>query len=211
MRIESLNNSKFFTKEDSPFRLEIQPGHDKICVITGPNASGKSLVRKMLHNYHKDANELYMHFSMSGRTSSGIMSGMIYGTEMDESTGANSVSLFLKLFSSNLDRKEPFAVMLDEPEIGCSDETAYSMGKYLADRLASLESNEFLKAFYVVSHSRFFLEPLLSINPTHLRLAADGMTLGSFVSRKVEIVDLEQIKKVGRQGWSWVDNQIRNK
>lgn len=207
-RVDSIRASKFFNG-DSPFCLEVQPGHGKLCVITGPNASGKSLIRKILHNYHADAKESYIHFSMAARTSGGIMNGMMYGTERDESTGANSVSLFLKLFSRNLDRTEPFAVMLDEPEIGCSDEAAYSMGKYLADRSAPLENNEFLRAFYIISHSRYFIEPLLSLNPTHLRLDADGMTLESFVSRRVEAVDLEAIKETGHDRWSWVQRKLR--
>ena len=118
--IENILNGRWF-KEPSPFRCKLEKNHSKLCVITGPNASGKSLLRKILHNHHHDKKIEYIVTSQEKRcASSGIERVLIYGSDEDESTGCNSIKTLLKVIKTGKSRESSFSIMLDEPEIGCS-------------------------------------------------------------------------------------------
>lgn len=199
--LEMLNDiaSSILFTNDSPFRMSIQPGNGKLIVITGDNCSGKSLLRKLLHCDYDDNKIKFMHFSQAGRSRSGIERQFIYGTEEDDSTGHNSVKLINRLFRY-LSNDEPTAVLLDEPEIGCSEELQLSIGNYLLDNMEAINNTV---AFYVITHSRLIASRLLTVNPTHVRMGSE-LTLKQYCEREVIPADLESFANRNSVGWSFL-------
>lgn len=194
-------------KPPSLFRCSVQWGHPRVCVITGPNGSGKSLLRKSIHNRYHERKMHYIHLSQEGRcTSSGLQRVWVYGSEEDESTGYNSVKMLLNMIRSGQQHDRPFGVMLDEPEIGCSEEVQAAIGQRLVRDLPTMPS---LHGLYVITHSREVVQGLLPLNPTHWRLSDDGMTLNEFVTRSVVAADLERVIQTGRDNWHAVNAVLR--
>ncbi len=204
--IEDIVASRWF-RDPSPFRCRVDWGHPRLTVITGDNASGKSLLRKILSNEYRDQGIEFIHTSQTGRARSGIERMFIYGSEEDDSTGFNSVRTLLGVLRTARERTGPVVIMLDEPEIGCSDETAAALGQRLARDLDGLSN---LHACYVVSHSRCLVRPLLGLAPTHWRLSEQPMSLEAWVDRPVSPeAPLEGLVALGRERWRAVQRIVK--
>ena len=204
--ISSVAASRWF-QDPSPFKCAVQPGHSRLCVITGPNASGKSLVRKILAARYRQMGTEYIHTSQEKRSSSsGIQRVFIYGDEAEDSTGFNSVKMVLTAIQTGQGREKPFGLMLDEPEIGCSEETAAALGIRVA---RDLDSMSLLHGLYVITHSRALVMRLLPLEPTHLRLEDDlSLTTWAFrLTRPVE--SLEDLVKTGQDRWRAVQGMLK--
>lgn len=200
--IKGIVEGRWF-KEPSPFRCSLQIGHPKLCVITGKNASGKSVIRKILHNHHDDHKLKYMVLSQEGRCASGGFERLfLYGTEKDESTGYNSVKMLLKAIQSGQSWEQPFGMMIDEPEIGCSEETQAAMGLRIARDFDTLPQ---LNGMFIITHSRQLVKNLLSVKPTHWRLEEDGLSLEQWVEREVVPCDLEALLSEAKEKWHLVN------
>jgi hypothetical protein len=110
--------------ENSPIIANIRYSNPKVCVITGPNVSGKSLLRKIINVHHRENKVEFIHLSQAGRCESGIMKSMIYGNEQDDSTGYNTLKTMLTAIKTGISRENSFTLFFDEPEIGCSESRA---------------------------------------------------------------------------------------
>lgn len=204
--IKTISEGRWFS-EPSPFCCAVQYAHPKICIITGPNMSGKSLLRKILHARHHDAGMFYAHFSLAGRTSGGIGSCMMYGSEQDESTGYNSIGTIEGAFRTGVKQEEPFGMTLDEPEIGCGEELQAAFGLKIQKEWDTMPQ---LHGLYVITHSRQIAKYLLPLNPTHWRLATDGLTLEQWIHRPiVPVQSLEELKTIGIDRWRQVEKMLK--
>jgi hypothetical protein len=207
--IEMLEDAQKF-KVMSIFEHQLQPANPKLCIVTGKNVSGKSLLRKVLHNCHHDANVEYIHLSQSARCGNGglgAMRSMVYGSEIDDSTGYNSTSVVTTALKTGASRDKPFSLMLDEPEIGCSEELSAALGVRIVRDFDTLTN---LVGMIIVTHSRQLVKHLLPLNPTHLRMANDGMTLEQWVNREiVPVASLEDLKDEGHKKWGEIEKIIR--
>lgn len=188
------------------FKADLQIGSPKLCVITGNNTSGKSVLRKILHLHHDKQKVEYIHLSQSGRShSSGLFRVAVYGSEEDESTGYNSSQLVTKAIKNGQQREKPFSLMFDEPEIGCSEELALSLGMYLADKI---ETMPHLAGMFVVTHSRQIVKALLPLNPTHFRMGGDQITLEQWMNREISPISIEELQNLGIERWRAVQQII---
>lgn len=206
--VSSIITGPWFSDRGSPFCCEFTPGSSRLVLITGPNVSGKSVVRKLLHNYAVEQQWLSISLSQEGRTqSSGLERLMLYGVESADSTGYNSIRQFLRCLQrlqATQCHEKPCVVVLDEPEIGCSEETQAAIGERLAAALACPGSMPALKAIFVITHSRELVRHVMPAAPSHWRLCGDAMTLSQFVSRAVVPTDLEQLVRDGKDNWAKV-------
>lgn len=114
--------SAVFAGEDSPFRASLSESDPRIVLIVGENASGKSLAFRLLQQICGDHSIVAIDLSIRTRAGlgRGEMSHMkrafMYGDEYERSTGATSASVVRRAFA-NLDREQPAALLMDEPEL----------------------------------------------------------------------------------------------
>jgi len=195
--IEQIVDSHWF-RDESPFRASFQRESERVCIITGPNASGKSLVRKLIAG-RIDKGLKYMHFSQAGRTKGGIVRSSIYGDEQEDSTGYNTVKILTRL--SRMESTGKCVILFDEPEIGCSEEVQAAIGETLHDTISNLPDVEQL---FIITHSRLIVRAMIDIHPSHLRLSSDGMTLDQYVNRLVVPASLDRLVEQNDRGWRYV-------
>lgn len=198
--LDLIKDTKWFS---GPMKMHIHQGNEKLVVVTGSNASGKSLLRKILTNRYKDKNIEVIHLSMSSRASSGFERVVIYGSEDDDATGYNSIKTFLKAIETSISRTNEHIIIFDEPEIGCSDEVAMALGQRLFDNINSMTC----KVVYVISHSRKLVEQLAPFNPTHISLGVD-QSLQDWLKRDIIPANLEQVLETGRINWKFVQGKL---
>lgn len=205
--VETVAQGRWF-KDPSPFRVTFEKKHPVISVVTGPNASGKSLLRKVLSAICNDQKTEYIALSQCGRREGGIMNALIYGNDEDESTGTNTVDTFLKMIGTVQRRSHPVVVFLDEPEIGCSEEIQVALGERIVRDMDTMPN---LVAMFVVTHSRQLVRPLLQIDPSHIRMD-DDMTLREWVDRPVaSFGELELLKALANKRWGIVSKMRQQK
>ncbi len=192
--VHKMLHGPFFSGLDAPLIGQYERGQGVLAFITGQNACGKSLVRKMLSTYYHDDKIEYLHISQEGRScSSGLQRAMIYGDEGEDSTGYNSVKMTLKALTSSKNRTQRHAIFLDEPDIGLSDEYAVSLGMRIAEYCSN--PNPLLEGFWVVTHNKKLIQPVAK--PHHLRLG-DCKTLKEWMEESIIPADLEDLLRRGK-------------
>ena len=209
--IEEIISCRWFSGENAPFACDFTLQNPNLILITGPNASGKSLLRKILHGRVNKKDMIYVNTSQQGRCTGGIERAFIYGSEAEESTGFNSIKQIKKCFNSIKQYEKPCVVMLDEPEIGCSEEVQAAMGIRIADELSRIEDIPMLQCFFIITHSRQLVKYISSANPSHWRLSGDNMTLEQFVNREIAPADLDKITEESNEKWRAVAKMIEER
>jgi energy-coupling factor transporter ATP-binding protein EcfA2 len=179
-----------------PVKCHYYPGDERLLVVTGENASGKSLVRRALTKFSRQDGLQVMDISPEGKARGGIVGAMIYGTEEDRSTGSNSARTIKKAIQTARARQEPHLIVLDEPDAGLSDEYAAGAGQAIAEFCASCP--EMTKMVVVVSHRRALVSELASVSPSQLCLGGCP-PLKEWLSRPVLAKSLEQLLEADKK------------
>lgn len=206
--IELLKEAQNFRVMKNVFPNQLTEANSKLCIVTGNNTSGKSLLRKVLHVCCDDDKTEYIHLSQQGRSTGdiGALKSFVYGNERDESTGYNSTNTILGAIRTGIAREKPFVLMLDEPEIGCSEELAAALAIRL-DRDMDLMTH--MVGMIIVTHSRQVAKHLLKRNPSHLRMSDDGMTLEQWINRETTPVEsIEALMELGLERWRAIEKII---
>lgn len=155
--------------EDAPFRADLTVAHPRLVVITGENASGKSLAVRVLAGRAHEHKLTAVSVSIRERAGSGehemarFAQAMMFGDQNDQSTGAVSARSVNNLLTRNLDRKEGALGILDEPELGLSDGYARAMGELIGSHADTLPKT--CAGVVVVTHSRALVAGLLERCP----------------------------------------------
>lgn len=186
---------------NGPLTFSYEPGSGPLVVVTGRNASGKSVLRKFLTGVYGDKGVLFMDTSMQDRCSaSGLKRAMMYGSEEDESTGYLSVRSVLKALQTSQGNERDHVLFLDEPDLGLSEEAAAGIGRRLADY--SNSPGPKCLGVYVVTHSRPLVRQLVwGTAPHHFRLGDDSL-LRDWLDRDVVPADLDALLKEGKETWA---------
>lgn len=206
--INNVKESKFFG-ERSPFQCNVDFQNPKLCVVTGPNVSGKSLLRKIFHSHFSRASIEFINLSQEGRCSGGIIKSLIYGNEIEDSTGYNSAKIISTAFKTGHNRTKKFTLLFDEPEIGCGEELQLLIGERIADQYDKMINSI---GVIIITHSRVIAKELMKHNPTHLSLAKD-VGLNNWINRSVEkpSYSLEDLVDTGYERWKQVESLIKDK
>jgi Fe-S cluster assembly ATPase SufC len=201
-KIDKILNKVSDIFEELFLSLRSVPGEDILHLVLGDNSSGKSLYRKAVYTVSKDLGLECIYISMSARTQGGIGRAFIYGDEAEESTGGNSVKAFLGLLKTSAAREEPHIIFLDEPDLGLSDNMAYSMGIRLHNFLSAPPKN--LLGCFLVTHNKALLSVWKNSSP-NLIFLGEGVeeSLQSWVSKPLIEVGLEE--KVNQSFSMWRD------
>ena len=199
--------------EPAPLTAAYEPGGNlPLLLITGSNASGKSLLSKLLsHRANKDWGLDLMRVGMDIRTtSSGLRRAFVFGgLDEDESAGALSVHACLKVFSCCQSKEDRHLVVLDEPDVGLSEEYAAALGQRIARFATAMPATT--QALIVVTHSRYLARELRDLSPAHIR-TGDELALSAWLDTPPvasSLDDLETLNKRARSRYNAVERTLR--
>lgn len=203
--------------EGSPFTADVAAGDPRLLVVTGENASGKSLLFRILCGKVAQAGAVPVTLSIRERAGSGggDMAGFrrvaMFGEESEQSTGATSVTAITAAFEKNLKHPAGCMLGLDEPELGLSHGYAAALGHYIGAQARKVPAA--CSGVVVVTHSRPVVRGLLAgyrKTPTHVALggAADlDAWLADPEERTVD--ELLNLSEVGLARFRWAAAQVR--
>jgi hypothetical protein len=207
----SLQNMLIFADDESednpPLQRNVQmaDGNIPVMLIGGLNASGKSIMASVIETAAKKCGFGKRVVSMTNRTTSGIGRALVFGDESDSSTGVNSVSAVLLGLRSCKGDEKPSVLVLDEPDIGLSEEYAGALGEYIAQQM--IEPDHQLKMIVIISHSRPLYRRLLGVlpyQPHTVFLGDKSKTFMDWLNGPVPHFgpeEIELLKVRGRETW----------
>ena len=170
---------------------EIKAG--ELTILTGSNGSGKSLIRKVIANQiaeqlGTDPNKTVSSTSMQRRTESNPEFGALSSMMADLAWMPTSTSTW-NLIKGVLNHGDRY-VVIDEPEIGCSEEVQLAMIIKIMDFVNKLESEKKFKGMLIITHSRLIVDRL----PSDKFINIDGMTKREWLERKLVVYPLEELE-----------------
>lgn len=172
---------------------------NKVTVLTGGNALGKSLIRKQLPfrisdkleklGIKHDIKHCVTSTSMQARTESRPDWGALSSIMHDMPWSSTSDSTIHALKQLLKDREEKKYFVIDELEIGMSREVAVGTTEYVNKHLPKLLSTS--HGLLVITHSADVVRTLKH----DVFINIEGLTEEKWLNREVEPVDPEDIEK----------------
>ena len=171
-------NESYGWQDSIPVTLEL--GHSKLLVITGENASGKSLLRRILQSLAIQDKIESISTSPELRQMGGVGNAFIYGDESYEASGKIMAGMVLGAIRTSQKRNNPHIIILDEPDMGLSDNAAAGVGEEIVDFCNNPAHH--LVLFVVITHRKAMLESFLRAKASHIRVG-DTMSLEAVVKQ----------------------------
>jgi hypothetical protein len=175
----------------------------KLVVLTGLNATGKSFFRCLLGCICSEQKWEFMGLSMEKRTgadySDSCMRALMFGSERDKATGGISAHIVIMGIKTSASRNDPNVLFFDEPDLGLSDEYAIDAAHRIVEYAGS-EAAASCKLVCVVTHRKSMLDVFSGMEPLphHIHLgdwasAANDRTLKGWANRAIRRLNLEEI------------------
>lgn len=170
----------------------------ELTILVGPNGSGKSLIRKLLWSHVNkllgidEKKSMVADISMERRT--GVHSNLGGMGLFLRDQGTNPTSLETYNFLKGLLKQTSRYLVIDEPEIGMSEEAQLGISKYIMDNKDSALENNY--GILVITHSRIILENLREDN--FLDLGCDR-TKEEYLGREIIPLDFEELQENSEQ------------
>lgn len=196
---------------------------NKVTILTGGNGCGKSVVRKLLTSiikekvkaiYNEEINSpLVASVSMETRTASRpdfyALSSMIHDLPWT-ATSVNTISLIRNLCNSLLDKpsekiKDKRFIVLDEIEIGLSEEVLLGLCEYLNDIFDKIKDNTL--GVLIITHNRNVVKKLNHDNFLNL----EGLTEGDWLNREIRSVSLDDLDEWSTALYSGIRKREKKK
>lgn len=204
--------------DDAPLQASFHPGDEdsKVIIVGGTNASGKSMVIKILSAVMGRDKVEPIQVSMryrAGMEVPGFQRAMMFGSEDDESTGVISAQAIQGAIRTAQSRTAPHWVMFDEPDIGLAEEYAIPMGRLIGRFTGS--PGEFTEGLAIVSHSKPLISGLLkevALKPHFLHLDSEE-NLEQWLSTKSERT-VDELYELGTKGitrWRQIQAYLKDK
>ena len=196
---------------------------NKVTILTGGNGCGKSVVRKLLTSiikekveaiYNEEINSpLVASVSMETRTASRpdfyALSSMMHDLPWT-ATSVNTISLIQNLCNSLLDKpsekiKDKRFIVLDEIEIGLSEEVLLGLCEYLNDAFDKTKDNTL--GVLIITHNRNVVKKL-----NHDKfLNLEGLTEGDWLNREIRPVSLDDLDEWSTALYSGIQKREKKK
>lgn len=169
----------------------------RVLVVTGENAAGKSFLRRVFKVFlakRKRSITSYT-FSMEARSRSNqdfnVLMSMAYGDENIWATSANTVHAIKSILNTSDSSEYKHALIIDEPEIGLSEETELAIGQLMASRL-SADWPKLRAGVVVMTHSRHIVGALMGVpGAKFLNLHDRYPTVEEWIDREIVPTDLD--------------------
>lgn len=209
---DALSGFEFFLGESPvvPAEWVTADSACRVALVLGSNGGGKSLVRRLLQQEYRRRKVEVIHISMMSRTSGGMARMMVYGSEEDSSTGQNSAHTITGAITTCRNRSEDHVLLLDEPDVGMSDEAAMGAGLALAEFCQNLP--EHTKGVVITSHNRLLVNELLVCQPHYLGVGKNAPESAlAWVNRKIVPVSPEDLQKDAIAKWREIEKIINQR
>lgn len=176
-------------------RNSVKPG-ERILLV-GPNGSGKSLLRKQMpgHPELRDKQLKMVHASMALRTGNfahmGALASMFNDFD-DDATSVASVKLVsgaIRNCARWVEEGGLCGLHIDEPEVGCSEETQLGMAGWMRKQLDELPEGLFVTM--LTTHSRHVAAEFADWR--FVDLSFEHTTLESWLNREMKPIDPEEL------------------
>lgn len=105
-------------------------------------------------------------------------------------TSQNTFSSIKKLFGS-LEKAEAKYLVIDEYEIGCSEETIVAIARFINENLMKLISEKKIVGAMIITHSRIGLR---EIDYDHF-VNIEGLTEDQWIDREIVPTDLNKLEE----------------
>lgn len=212
----SLENFMVFDNSDKnaiiPVNYEID-SDSKIVFVVGSNASGKSLVGKIIEMVCDESDIVKRSCSMRNRTSGMLGQMMIFGDERDNSTGENSINA-LNLGLNSTVKEIGSVLIMDEPDIGLADEFSAAMGQYIAQKVNEYYEN--IGLFVVITHSRRLINHAIAELKTpfsKIHVGDENITFDEWLNRPFKPATVEELlnlKVKARETWKKIQKLTKD-
>jgi len=179
-----------------------RPGNGKLVVVVGDNAGGKSVFRRIVAQVCRGNGVECMDPSMQGRADGhNALRSMVYGSEVDQSTGENSAHTVIAGVHTCRGRDRDHVIFWDEPDLGLGDSWSAGMGQYI--REFSETAPDFTRGIFLVTHSRPLLRELLPVEPTYVHLGRVDApaSLQEWLDQPVVPLDITKLKEISNERW----------
>ena len=181
-------------------------GHPKLLVITGENASGKSLLRRLISSLaHKDKIEPIA-ISPEFRQRGGMMTVFVYGDESYDASGKIACVTVLGAIKTSKEREKPHIIILDEPDMGLSDDAAAGIAEEIVDYCN--DPSPHLGLFAVITHRKAIMEPFIRAGASHVRVG-DSLSLVEAYERPVVAVRPQAVHDKGLEMFRKVQKLLK--
>jgi len=167
---------------------------NELTVLTGDNATGKSVIRKILpfricEKLGVETKSGYVaSMSQQLRTSSnaewGGLSSIMQDTDWT-ATSDNTLDLF-----QNLMKQDNKYIVIDEPEIGLGEEMQLTIANMINDIVDERKNKDF-KGILVITHSRIVVNTLKADNFLNIQ----GKTKEEWLNREIKAIDIDVFKE----------------
>lgn len=173
----------------------------RIAIVTGPNASGKSIVRRLFSYKCEQANIAKMHFSQQARSTSGFQRAFVYGGSEDEdATGQISCNAIVAAFRNMRKWEQEHVAIYDEPELGLSEEVQLGVAEFMRDQFQDWPPK--CLGFIVMTHSRYIVRALKDLPETaFVNLGGQYNTADEWLARPIVAIAPSTVIESGRSNW----------
>lgn len=167
---------------------------NKVTILTGSNGSGKSLIRSQLtFKIKEEKNKKLKHGSMELRTSTNSNWGALSSITLDtpwHPTSINTINLINGLFKAGESDKDTGYLVIDEPEIGLSEETQLAVIEYMNEKIKRIKQIVPDIGILIITHSRLFIENLIIDDFINI----EGLSKDEYLNRKIVPTNLDELK-----------------
>ena len=183
----------------------LEPGHERLLIVSGENAGGKSFFTKVLQARAREVMEKpkieIIPISMAMRTMPGMHRVFMFGDEAKSSTGQASFRAVRGGLNTCRGRSNPHILIMDEPDVGLSEGYQAALGEMINEFASDLPEQTL--GLVVVSHARPLVSKLMHLNPTCIRVGDDLRPTRQWLEegdlpRTVEDIEALQDKALAR-------------
>ena len=177
---------------------------DKITILTGRNAGGKSLIRKLLKGNIAEQlgkeKAFVPHASQELRTNSNPEFGALSSFSHDLewlATSHNTIHTIEKVLKQ--DKADYY--IIDEPEIGIGEELQLGLIDYLNETIEKLG-----KGVLIITHSRLTVANIKS----DVFINLEGLSKEEWLNRTPEKISIDDFNKFARELHSSIQDRIND-
>jgi energy-coupling factor transporter ATP-binding protein EcfA2 len=188
--------------------VHLQPGHSRLLVITGENATGKSLLRRILQQLARQDEVEAIAISPEYRQMGGIARAFVYGDETNQASGQIACHVVTTAIRTSQGREKPHVIILDEPDMGLSDNASAGVAQAIVNYCN--EPSPYLGYFAVITHRKAMLSLFAQAEVSHIRVG-DELSLAQVVEQPIVPIAPEVLQERAYEMFQRVKSVLNEK